>query len=168
MNRSDKEAFLFGYGSIYDPNDLNSNIFNDISQRNITHTFFSMARGGVKRNTQKRGITMYQFGSTTGPARYPLYKNAKSKNGFSMFPRPVTKCRPGELGQTRAEHSQPFVPKASDRDLDEPILRHRPKGQWEGDDAIPGRCGRPELCRVVAHDAEQRPCTALEAGALNC
>jgi hypothetical protein len=84
---------------------LDSNIFRDISETNIFHTFYSLAKGGVKRNTQKRGITMYQFGSTTGPALYPLYENKRSKNRFSMLPRPVTKCRPGELGQIWLSHT---------------------------------------------------------------
>ena len=105
MNRSDKESFLFGYGSIYNPVGVDSNMFKDISEKNIFHTFFSLAKVGVKRNTQKRGITMYQFGSTTGPARYPLYENKNSKNGFSMLPRPVTKSRPGELGQIWLSHT---------------------------------------------------------------
>ena len=69
INISDKEVFLIEYGLIYYPEDLNSNIFNDISEKNIKYTIFSMARGGVKRNTQKRGITMYQFWSTTCTAR---------------------------------------------------------------------------------------------------
>ena len=105
MNRSDKESFLFGYGSIYNHVGGDANMFQDISEQNIFHTFFSLAKGGVKRNTQKRGITMYQFGSTTGPARYPLYENKNSKNGFSMLPRPVTKSRPGELGQIWLSHT---------------------------------------------------------------
>ena len=53
MNRSDKESFLFCYGSIYDPDDLKSNIFNNISEKSITHIFISLAKGGEKHNTKK-------------------------------------------------------------------------------------------------------------------
>ena len=48
---------------------------------------------------------MYQFGSTTGPAQYPLYEKPGGKIRFSMLPRPVTKCRPGELGQIWLSHT---------------------------------------------------------------
>ena len=43
---------------------------------------------------------MYQFGGTTGPARYPLFVNNASKTVVSMLPRPVTSSRPGEIGHT--------------------------------------------------------------------
>ena len=76
---------------------MDANIFNDISPKCIIHTFFSMAKGGIKCYAQKIGIIMYQFGSAAGPACFPLYINKKNKNGVSMLPIPVTKCRPGEL-----------------------------------------------------------------------
>ena len=43
---------------------------------------------------------MYQFGKTTGPARYPFCVKNASKTGVSMLPCPVTSSRPGEIGHT--------------------------------------------------------------------
>ena len=59
-----------------------------------------MAKGGVKKISGSRDVIFYQFGGTTGPARYPLFTNKLSPTGVSMLPRPVTKSRPGELGHS--------------------------------------------------------------------
>ena len=60
----------------------------------------------------KRKVTMYQFGSKTGPARYLLFKNSSNKNVMAMLPRPVTKIRSGELGHTWMHHT-PWLIKLS-------------------------------------------------------
>ena len=60
--------------------------------------FFSLKNGGIKVITKKRKVTMYQFGDTTGLARYPLFVNNVYKTRVSMLPHPVTNSRPGEIG----------------------------------------------------------------------
>ena len=50
---------------------------------------------------------MYKYGSTLGVARYPLFKNKRSGT-LSMLPRPVVKCRPGNIGHIIMSNSQWF------------------------------------------------------------
>ena len=57
-----------------------------------------MVNGGLKRDNGTRDVDYYQFGGTTGPARYPLFLNPSSPTGVSMLTIPVTKSRPSELG----------------------------------------------------------------------
>ena len=73
---------------------------------------YNLSRGGITINTNKWKVTIYQFGGTTGPARYPLFKNSSSKNGMAMLPRTLTKSRPGELGHTWMHHT-PWLNKLS-------------------------------------------------------
>ena len=53
--------------------------------------------GGNKLYTKKRELSMYQYGGTIGPARYPTYE--LGTDGIKhMMPRPVVKSRPHRFG----------------------------------------------------------------------
>ena len=64
---------------------------------NVKLWYSIICSGGNKIVTKVRKQTMFQYGATIGPARYPKFHNPQH-NKPSMLPRPVVKSRPGNLG----------------------------------------------------------------------
>ena len=64
-----------------------------------------LCAGGNRIITRVRNLTMYQYGSTIGPSRFPKFVNPLT-HGQSMLPRPVVKSRPNNLGHTIMKNCQ--------------------------------------------------------------
>ena len=58
-----------------------------------------LCSGGNKIVTKVRNLTLYQYGGTIGPSRFPKFVNPL-KHGQSMLPRPVVKILPKNVGHT--------------------------------------------------------------------
>ena len=85
-----------------------------VSAQNIDCTYKILCGGGNQIKTKKRNLTMYQYGGTIGPARYPTYtvkREVVSNHGQNttviekhMLPRPVVKSRPNMIGHMYMNH----------------------------------------------------------------
>ena len=71
----------------------------------IRQTYMILCVGGNRIVTRVRNLTMYQYGSTIGPSRFPKFVNPLT-HGQSMLPRPVVKSRPINLGHTIMKNCQ--------------------------------------------------------------
>ena len=93
------DGFVYTFGNaILCHNKPDQFYIEELRPCNLMKFIFYLEKGGIKVNTKKREVTMYQFGGKTCPARYPLFVNNGSKPGVSLLTRPVTKSRPGEIG----------------------------------------------------------------------
>lgn len=82
--------------------DKSKSYYNYLSLDNYEQTFGLLSSCVKRSTTEARKNKFYQYGSTTGSAKYPKFRTyfdgTKKRFVDSMLPRPVVCCRPNRLG----------------------------------------------------------------------
>ena len=79
---------------------LNSMMYSSYSQildkSESEMTYKLLCSGGIRIQTKRRNMVMFQFGGTIGPSQFPTFSlQSEDEDTRHMLPRPVVKSRPG-------------------------------------------------------------------------
>ena len=96
IERCDHKKFIFESRNIL--LDSSKSYYSYLNLDNYRQTVVWIASCAKRASTEARKNAFFQFGSTTGSAKYPKYRSAKDSDVESMLPRPVVCCRPNQLG----------------------------------------------------------------------
>ena len=103
IERCDHKKFSFESRNIL--LDSSKSYYSYLHLDNYRETVVWIASCAKRASTDSRKNPFFQFGSTTGSAKYPKFRASKDSDAESMLPRPVVCCRPNKLGWHLQQHS---------------------------------------------------------------